>query len=64
LGGERYAFAIQSEPYSPLWHELTTVVIFGPTDFQVDDYKWQHESLQDFLVKFVYLLTGQGSFAR
>ncbi|MEO5562717.1 MAG: DUF3857 domain-containing protein [Chitinophagaceae bacterium] len=47
--------AITREPYSPLWHEITTVVIFGPTDFQVDDYKGNMASWQDF-GKFVYSL--------
>jgi len=47
--------AILREPYSPLWHELTTVVIFGPTDFQVEDYKGNMASWSDF-GKFVYAL--------
>lgn len=47
--------AIIREPYAPLWHELSTVVIFGPTDFQVDDYKGNMTSWQDF-GKFVYSL--------
>lgn len=47
--------AIVREPYSPLWHELTTVVIFGPTDFQMDDYKGNMQSWQDF-GKFVHSL--------
>ena len=47
--------AILKELYSPLWHELTTVVIFGPTDFQVDDYKGNMASWSDF-GKFVYAL--------
>ncbi|HEY6503035.1 MAG TPA: DUF3857 domain-containing protein [Chitinophagaceae bacterium] len=47
--------AIVREPYSPLWHELTTVVIFGPTDFQMEDYKGNMMSWQDF-GKFVYTL--------
>ena len=47
--------AIEREPYSPLWHELTTMVIFGPTDFQVDEYKGNMASWQDF-GKFVYAL--------
>ena len=38
-----------------LWHELTTMVIFGPTDFQMDDYKGNMNSWQDF-GKFVYAL--------
>jgi transglutaminase-like putative cysteine protease len=47
--------AIIREPYAPMWHELSTVVIFGPTDFQVDDYKGNMTSWQDF-GKFVYSL--------
>jgi hypothetical protein len=40
--------AILQEPYSPLWHELTTVVIFGPTNFQVEDYKGNMTSWSEF----------------
>lgn len=47
--------AIQRETYSPLWHELTTIVIFGPTKFQVDDYEGNMASWLDF-GKFVYSL--------
>jgi hypothetical protein len=47
--------AIIREPNAPMWHELSTVVIFGPTDFQVDDYKGNMASWQDF-GKFVYSL--------
>jgi hypothetical protein len=47
--------AILREPYSPLWHELTTAVIFGPTDFEVEDYKGSMTSWSDF-GKFVYAL--------
>jgi transglutaminase-like putative cysteine protease len=47
--------AILREPYSPLWHELTTVVIFGPTNFQAEDYKGNMTSWSDF-GKFVYAL--------
>ncbi|MGZ8539691.1 MAG: DUF3857 domain-containing protein [Chitinophagaceae bacterium] len=47
--------AIMKEPYSPLWHELTTVVIFGPTDFQMGDYKGSMKNWQDF-GKFVHSL--------
>jgi hypothetical protein len=48
--------AIQKESYSPRWHELTTMVIFGPTEFQIDDYKANMQSWEDF-GKFVYALT-------
>ena len=47
--------AIVREPYSPLWHELTTVVIFGPADFEVEDYKGNMSSWSEF-GKFVYAL--------
>ncbi|MEO7983036.1 MAG: hypothetical protein ABI688_03035, partial [Bacteroidota bacterium] len=41
--------------YSPLWHDLTTVVIFGPTAFGVDDYKGNMTSWLEF-GKFMYAL--------
>jgi hypothetical protein len=47
--------AIVKEPLGPLWHGLTTVVIFGPTEFQVGEYKGNMASWQDF-GKFVYSL--------
>ena len=47
--------AIVRESYSPLWHELTTVVIFAPTDFQMDEYKGNMVNWQDF-GKFVFSL--------
>ena len=47
--------AIVKEPFSPLWHEITTVVILGPTEFQMDDYKGNMATWQDF-GKFVYAL--------
>jgi hypothetical protein len=47
--------AIVRESYSPLWHEMTTVVLFGPTDFQMEDYKGNMVNWQDF-GKFVYTL--------
>lgn len=47
--------AIRREPFSPLWHELTTMVIFGPSAFQVDEYKGNMASWQDF-GKFVQAL--------
>jgi hypothetical protein len=47
--------AIIKEPYAPMWHELTTLVIFGPTDFQMDDYKGNMQTWQDF-GKFQYAL--------
>lgn len=47
--------ALMKEPYSPLWHELTTVVIFAPTNFQMDEYKGNMKNWQDF-GKFVHSL--------
>ncbi|HEV8284219.1 MAG TPA: DUF3857 domain-containing protein [Chitinophagaceae bacterium] len=47
--------AIIKESFGPPWHELTTVVIFGPSEFQVGDYKGNMVSWQDF-GKFVYSL--------
>ena len=47
--------AIIKEPYSPMWHELATMVIFGPTEFQMDEYKGNMSTWQDF-GKFVYAL--------
>ncbi|MEJ0105671.1 MAG: DUF3857 domain-containing protein [Bacteroidota bacterium] len=47
--------AILKEVYGPAWHELTTVVIYGPTDFQIGDYKGNMASWQDF-GRFVYTL--------
>jgi hypothetical protein len=47
--------AIEKESFGPLWHDLTTVVIFGPTQFQVGDYKGNMATWQDF-GKFVYAL--------
>lgn len=47
--------AIVHEPFSPQWQELVTMVIFGPTDFQMDDYKGNMVNWQEF-GKFVYSL--------
>ena len=47
--------AIIRESYAPMWHEFATMVIFGPTEFQVDDYKGNMATWQDF-GKFVYAL--------
>ncbi len=47
--------AITRETFSPLWHELTTVVILGPTEFQMDAYKGNMATWQDF-GKFQYSL--------
>ena len=47
--------AITREIYSPMWHEMTTYVKFGPSDFQMDEYKGNMVNWQDF-GKFVYSL--------
>jgi hypothetical protein len=47
--------AILREPMAPMWHEISTMVIFGPSDFQMDDYKGNMASWQDF-GKFIYSL--------
>jgi len=41
--------ALIREPYQPAWFELTTVVTFGPADFQVGDYKGNMATWQDFI---------------
>ncbi len=45
--------AIIREPYAPMLHEIIPMVIFGPTDFQMDDYKGNMRTWKDF-GKFVY----------
>lgn len=40
--------AIVREPFQPMLHELTTLVLFGPTEFQVGDYKGNMQSWKDF----------------
>jgi len=47
--------AILKEPYSPMWHELAPYIIFGPTEFQMEDYKGNMSSWKEF-GKFVYAL--------
>jgi Domain of Unknown Function with PDB structure (DUF3857) len=47
--------AIERELYSPMWHELTTMVIFGPTEFQMNDYRGNMTNWQEF-GKFVHNL--------
>jgi transglutaminase-like putative cysteine protease len=47
--------ALTRETYGPAWHEMSTVVLLGPTDFQVDDYKGNMNDWQSF-GKFVYAL--------
>lgn len=47
--------AVVNEPNAPRMHEITPMVIFGPTDFQMEDYKGNMSSWQDF-GRFVYSL--------
>src|SRR5690606_5640891 len=47
--------AILLEPFQPMLHEVTTMVLFGPTEFQVGDYKGNMQSWEDF-GKFIYAL--------
>lgn len=47
--------AVRSEALSPAWHEFNPMVILGPSDFQVDNYKGNMSSWQDF-GRFVYTL--------
>ncbi len=47
--------AIEDEYASPNWFELNTVVLFGPTTFEIEKYKGNMNSWQDF-GKFVYSL--------
>lgn len=47
--------AIVDEPFSPSFKELTTYVMFGPTEFEMQAYKGNMNSWQDF-GKFIYSL--------
>lgn len=47
--------AIVKEIYEPDWHEITTMVITGPTNFQLGDYKGNMSSWSE-LGKFQYAL--------
>ena len=47
--------AIKREIYSPDWYEQVTCVYFGPTDFEVENYKGNMATWQDF-GKFIYTL--------
>ncbi|HJS55280.1 MAG TPA: transglutaminase domain-containing protein, partial [Chitinophagaceae bacterium] len=47
--------AITSEPYSPSFRQLTTYVMLGPTEFEMQSYKGNMKSWQD-LGKFIYTL--------
>ncbi|MET0465167.1 MAG: DUF3857 domain-containing protein [Chitinophagaceae bacterium] len=47
--------AIQKEPYAPMWHEISTTVLLGPGDFQVNDHKGSMKTWEDF-GRFVHSL--------
>lgn len=47
--------AIKKEMYSPDWYEQVTCVFFGPTDFEVQNYRGNMATWQDF-GKFIYTL--------
>lgn len=47
--------ALARESYSPPWHELSPVVVFGPSAFEMDNYKGNMATWQDF-GKFVHSL--------
>lgn len=47
--------AIVDEPFSPSFRELTTYVMFGPTEFEMQAYKGNMNTWQDF-GKFIYSL--------
>jgi hypothetical protein len=47
--------AMLKEPNAPDWYELTTVVFFAPTDFEIEKYNGNMASWQDF-GKFVFSL--------
>jgi hypothetical protein len=47
--------AIVKETACPRWHELTTMVITGPTDFQLGDYKGNMNTWQNY-GKFFYAI--------
>ena len=47
--------AIKDQPFSPYFNELTTCILFGPTEFEIQGYKGNMKSWQDF-GKFTYAL--------
>ena len=47
--------AVQTEYAAPRWHELTTLVRFAPTAFEVEGYKGQMSDWKEF-GKFIYSL--------
>lgn len=40
--------AVVREPYGPLWHEMTTYVLFGPRAFEMDGYTGDMSTWKDF----------------
>jgi transglutaminase-like putative cysteine protease len=40
--------AVSKEPYAPVWHEISTTVLLGPGDFQVNDHKGSMKTWDDF----------------
>ena len=47
--------AIIKQPFSPYFSQLTTLILFGPTEFELQGYKGNMKSWQDF-GKFTYAL--------
>ena len=47
--------AFLKEPYAPIYKEITPNVIFAPTEFQMDEYKGNMNSWEEF-GKFIYAL--------
>lgn len=51
--------AISRAPYSPNWHEMATMVLYGPTDFQIDDFKGNMSSWDEFGLFTYQLVQGR-----
>ena len=47
--------AIEDEYAAPSWYEINTVVLFGPTEFSIENYRGNMNNWQEF-GKFVYSL--------
>jgi hypothetical protein len=47
--------AIQKESYAPEWHEITTAVVLAPSSFEMEGYKGDMSSWQEY-GKFMYQL--------
>jgi hypothetical protein len=47
--------AVIPESYAPSWHELVPTVLFAPSEFEVDGYKGNMSTWQDY-GKFIYQL--------